>query len=105
MVLYVRIYSLCLESFFYSTWNFSNILLEVRYYPVSISPPTRLKKENSFSIYAVYAREINIPENCEPVKWMLFLHSSNKLYHTLLFLANAELLCLLTVRKNLNIVR
>ncbi|WP_409339928.1 hypothetical protein, partial [Nostoc edaphicum] len=29
MVLYVRIYSLCPESFFYSTRNFSNILLDL----------------------------------------------------------------------------
>lgn len=45
--------------------------LEVKYCPVSISPPARLKNQGSFHVYAVYAREINVPENCESVEWML----------------------------------
>lgn len=45
--------------------------LEVRYCPVSIQPPSRLKDSGSFNVYAVYAREINVPEGCEPVEWML----------------------------------
>jgi Transposase DNA-binding/Transposase DDE domain len=45
--------------------------LEVRYCLVSISPPSRLKKEGNFNVYAVYATEINVPEGCEPVSWML----------------------------------
>ncbi len=43
----------------------------VRYCPVSIQPPSRLKDSASFNVYAVYAREINVPEGCEPVEWML----------------------------------
>lgn len=45
--------------------------LEVKYCPVSISPPARLKNQGSFYVYVVYARETNCPENCEPVEWML----------------------------------
>lgn len=45
--------------------------LEVKYCPVSIQPPSRLKDSGSFNIYAVYATEINVPEGCEPVEWML----------------------------------
>lgn len=51
--------------------NARTATLEVRYCPVSISPPTRLKNQGSFHICVVYAREINAPENCEPVEWML----------------------------------
>ncbi|GAX45631.1 hypothetical protein NIES4075_70060 [Tolypothrix sp. NIES-4075] len=50
--------------------------LEVRFCPVSISPPKRLKLEGSFNVYAVYAREIDVPENCEPVEWMLLTTES-----------------------------
>lgn len=45
--------------------------LEIRYCPVSINPPARLKKEGNFNVYAVYAAEINVPDGCEPVSWML----------------------------------
>ena len=45
--------------------------LEVTYCPVSIKAPSRLKNAGSFNVYAVYAREINLPEGCEPVEWML----------------------------------
>jgi hypothetical protein len=45
--------------------------MEISFCPVLISPPTRLKNEGSFNVYAVYAREINAPENCDPVEWML----------------------------------
>lgn len=45
--------------------------LEVRYCPVSIQSPSRLKNAGSFDVYAVYAKEINAPEGCEPVEWML----------------------------------
>lgn len=45
--------------------------LEVRYCPVSIQPPSRLKNSGSFNVYAVYAQEINAPFGCEPVEWML----------------------------------
>jgi hypothetical protein len=50
--------------------------LEVRFCPVSITPPTRLKNSGSFNVYAVYAREINVPEGCEPVEWMLLTSES-----------------------------
>ncbi|MHC5917946.1 MAG: transposase, partial [Nostoc sp.] len=45
--------------------------LEIRYCPVSINPPVRLKKSGNFNVYAVYATEINVPDGCEPVSWML----------------------------------
>jgi Transposase DDE domain len=50
--------------------------LEVRYCPVSINPPSRLKEEGNFNIYAVYATEINVPDGCEPVSWMLLTSES-----------------------------
>ncbi len=46
-------------------------LLEVRYCPLKIRSPQRLKNQASFDIYAVHAVEINAPEDCEPVEWML----------------------------------
>lgn len=48
-----------------------NATLEVKYCPVSIQPPSRLKDSDSFNVYAVCAREINVPLGCEPVEWML----------------------------------
>ena len=51
--------------------------LEIRFCPVPIKPPLRLKNESSnLSIYAVYAREINLPDDCEPVEWMLLTTES-----------------------------
>lgn len=50
--------------------------LEVRFCPVSITPPTRLKNLGNFNVYAVYAREINVPQGCEPVQWMLLTSES-----------------------------
>ena len=46
-------------------------LLEVRYCPLKIRSPQRLKNQAYFDIYAVHAVEINVPEDCEPVEWML----------------------------------
>ena len=46
-------------------------LLEVRYCPLKIRSPQRLKNQESFDIYAVHAVEINAPIDCEPVEWML----------------------------------
>ena len=46
-------------------------LLEVRYCPVKIRSPQRLKNQESFDIYAVHAVEVKAPEDCEPVEWML----------------------------------
>lgn len=45
--------------------------LEIRYCPVSINPPSRLKKSGNFNVYAVYATEINVQDGCEPITWML----------------------------------
>ncbi len=45
--------------------------LEVRFCPVSINPPSRLKNSVRFNVYAVYAKEIDTPDGCEPVEWML----------------------------------
>ncbi|MBW4456596.1 MAG: IS4 family transposase [Nostoc indistinguendum CM1-VF10] len=45
--------------------------LEIRYCPVSINPPSRLKKSGNFNVYALFATEINVPDGCEPVTWML----------------------------------
>ena len=45
--------------------------LEVRFCPVKLGTPSRLKNSDGFEIFAVYAREINAPEGCEAVEWML----------------------------------
>lgn len=45
--------------------------LEIRYCPVSINPPSRLKKSGNFNVYALFATEINVPDGCEPITWML----------------------------------
>lgn len=45
--------------------------LEIRYCPVSINPPSRLKNSGNFNVYALFATEINVPDGCEPVTWML----------------------------------
>ncbi|KAB8330447.1 IS4 family transposase [Scytonema tolypothrichoides VB-61278] len=50
--------------------------LEIKYCPVSISPPSRLKNEGCFNVSAVYVREINAPEGCESVEWMLLSSES-----------------------------
>ena len=50
--------------------------LEIKFCPISIKPPSRLKNERNFDIYAVYAREINVPDDCEPVEWMLLTTES-----------------------------
>ncbi|MDZ7950503.1 IS4 family transposase [Nostoc sp. DedQUE09] len=50
--------------------------LEVRFCPISISPPSRLKNSVRFNVYAVYAKEIDSPDGCEPVEWMLLTSES-----------------------------
>lgn len=50
--------------------------LEVRFCPVSINPPSRLKNSVRFNVYAVYAKEIDTPDGCEPVEWMLLTSES-----------------------------
>lgn len=46
-------------------------VLAVRFCPVKLRAPSRLKNSESFPIYAVYATEINPPEGEEAVSWML----------------------------------
>ena len=50
--------------------------LEVRFCPVKLQPPSRLKDCDELNVYAVYAREINSPESAEPVTWMLLTTES-----------------------------
>ncbi len=45
--------------------------LALRFYPVKLRSPQRLKDTESFDIYAVYAEEIEAPSGEEPISWML----------------------------------
>ena len=45
--------------------------LAVRFCPVKLRAPSRLKNQDSFQVYAVYATEIHPPEGEDPVSWML----------------------------------
>lgn len=46
--------------------------VEVRFAPVTLSPPRRLKRLPRLSLWAIYAREVNYaPEVKEPIDWML----------------------------------
>ena len=45
--------------------------LAIRYAPLLLRTPTRIKDQESFEVYGVYAVEIDPPEGCEPVEWML----------------------------------
>ncbi len=45
--------------------------LALRFYPVKLRSPQRLKETESFDIYAVYAEEIEPPSGEEPISWML----------------------------------
>ncbi len=45
--------------------------LAIRFCPVKLRSPQRLKDTESFNIYAVYAEEIEPPEGEEPISWML----------------------------------
>jgi hypothetical protein len=46
-------------------------VFEVRFCPVQLRSPERLKETDGFNVYAVYATEINVPEGEEPISWML----------------------------------
>lgn len=46
-------------------------VFEVRFCPVKLRSPDRLKESDGFNVYAVYATEINVPEGEEPISWML----------------------------------
>jgi hypothetical protein len=45
--------------------------LGIRYCPIKLRSPNRCKKQESFPVYAVYAREIDPPDGEKPVEWML----------------------------------
>ncbi len=45
--------------------------LAVRYTPLKLRSPQRLKNQEYFEVYAVYASEIDPPPGEEPVEWML----------------------------------
>lgn len=45
--------------------------LAVRFCPVHLQAPPRLGTDTQLQVYAVYAHEVNCPEEEEPVSWML----------------------------------
>ncbi len=45
--------------------------LAVRYTPLKLRSPQRLKNQPHFDVYAVYAVETDPPDGEEPVEWML----------------------------------
>ncbi len=45
--------------------------LAIRYAPLKLRSPARIKEQEYFEVYGVYAVEIDPPEGCEPVEWML----------------------------------
>ncbi len=47
------------------------VTLAIRFCPVKLRSPQRLKETKSFDIYAVYAEEINHPSDEEAISWML----------------------------------
>jgi len=47
------------------------VTLAIKFYPVKLRSPQRLKSTESFDIYAVYAEEIEPPEGEEAISWML----------------------------------
>ncbi len=46
-------------------------VLAIRYAPIKLRSPARIKEPESFEVYGVYAVEIDPPEGCEPVEWMI----------------------------------
>lgn len=45
--------------------------MAIRFYPIKLRSPQRLKDTESFDIYAVYAEEINPLSDEEAISWML----------------------------------
>lgn len=45
--------------------------LAVKYAPIKLRSPARMKESEYFEVYGVYALEIDPPEGCEPVEWMI----------------------------------
>ena len=50
--------------------------LAIRYAPLKLRSPARIKEPESFAVYGVYAVEIDPPEGCEPVEWMILTTES-----------------------------
>ena len=50
--------------------------LAIRYAPIKLRCPARIKDQEYFEVYGVYALEIDPPEGCEPVEWMLLTTES-----------------------------
>ncbi|WP_019503395.1 IS4 family transposase [Pleurocapsa sp. PCC 7319] len=46
-------------------------VLAIRYAPIKLRSPARIKEPESFEVYGVYAVEIDPPEGCERVEWMI----------------------------------
>ncbi len=45
--------------------------LAIRYAPIKLRSPARIREPEYFEVYGVYAVEIDPPEGCEPVEWMI----------------------------------
>jgi hypothetical protein len=45
--------------------------LEVRFAKIGLKPPTKKSKLQKLSLWAVLAREVDVPEAVEPIEWML----------------------------------
>ncbi len=45
--------------------------LAIRYAPIKLRRPARIKEPESLAVYGVYAVEIDPPPGCEPVEWMI----------------------------------
>ena len=46
-------------------------ILAIKYAPLKLKSPARIKEREYFEVYVVHAREIDPPSGCEPVEWML----------------------------------
>lgn len=45
--------------------------LAIRYAPIKLQSPARIKEPEYFEVYGVYAVEIDPPEGCEAIEWMI----------------------------------
>lgn len=45
--------------------------LAIRYAPIKLKSPARIKEKEEFEVYGVYAVEIDPPEGCDAVEWMI----------------------------------
>jgi len=46
-------------------------ILAIKYAPLKLKTPKRIKEQEYFQVYVVHALEINPPSGCEPVEWIL----------------------------------